>query len=102
MAELARGSVESYTLVPEELGLPLAEPQSIRGGDVQENARKALDVLSGEKGPARDVVLLNAAAALYVGEIVSDLKEGVEASAAAIDSGAALKKLEGLKELTNR
>ncbi len=102
VAELAGGSVRGYTLVPEELGLRRAGPESIRGGDIGENARITLEVLRGKKGPERDVVLLNAAAALYAGEIASDLKEGVEASAQAIDSGAALKKLEGLREFTNR
>ena len=74
---------------------------AIQGGSPEENAQITLDILSGVKGPKRDVVLLNAAATIYVGNAASCLAEGVLKAAEAIDSGAAMKKLEQIRAFTN-
>ncbi len=93
----AAGRVITETLDPRELGFARACPEELRGGDPHENARILRDVLSGrERGPRRDVVLLNAAAALHVGGVAADLREGVSMAAESIDSGAALERLERL------
>jgi anthranilate phosphoribosyltransferase len=91
------GHVATETLDPREFGFGLAQPEDLRGGDPQENARITRHVLSGEdRGPRRDVVLLNAAAALVAGAAAGDLQEGVVLAAESIDSGAALSTLEAL------
>ena len=101
VSELADGTVNTYTLKPTELGLPTAQPNDLRGGTPEENAEMTLDVLRGEKGPKRDIVLLNAAAAIVVGGKVEDITAGLAVAAESIDSGRALEKLEGLKAKSN-
>lgn len=81
-------------IAPEDLGLRRAKIEDIRGGDVADNVRIARSVFSGEKGAARDVVLLNAAAALLAADRAVDLAEGVRAAAEAIDSGRVQAKVE--------
>ena len=82
---------------PRELGFTPAQPEDLLGGDPQENARITHSVLSGQdRGPRRDVVLLNAAAALVAGRAAADLQEGVTRAAESIDSGAALSTLDAL------
>jgi anthranilate phosphoribosyltransferase len=89
--------VVTETLDPRELGFAHAQVQDLRGGEPKENAQITRAVLSGEdRGPRRNIVLLNAAAALLVGGVASDLQEGVARAAESIDSGAALGKLDGL------
>lgn len=83
-------------LVPEALGLDRARPETLLGGDAAHNAGRARALLSGEAGPQRDFLLMNAAAALLVAGAVSDLGDGVELARATIDSGAATKVLDGL------
>ena len=91
------GHVATEMLDPRELGFAPARPQDLRGGDPQENAIITHRVLSGQdQGPRRDVVLLNASAALVAGGTAADLDEGVRRAAESIDSGAALSALEGL------
>jgi len=91
------GGILTETLDPRELGLAPAQPEDLRGGDPDENARILRGILAGEdRGPRRDVVLLNAAAALVAGGAAADLKEGIARAAESIDSGAALRTLEGL------
>ena len=101
VSELKDGRVDTYTIEPEDFGLPRANPDDIRGGDVQENARIVLSVLQGERGARRDMVLLNAAAALVAAGRAADFPEGITQAAEAIDSGRALEKLEGMKRITN-
>lgn len=101
VSELKDGRVDTYTIEPEDFGLPRAIPDDIRGGEVQENARIVLSVLQGERGARRDMVLLNAAAALVAARRAADFPEGITQAAEAIDSGRALEKLEGLKKITN-
>src|SRR4029077_25412 len=83
------GQRKEYQLDPAELGLARAPVESMRGGGPEENARLAREVLGGAKGPRRDVVLLNAAAALRAAGIARDWKEGLGLAAEAIDSGQA-------------
>jgi anthranilate phosphoribosyltransferase len=87
--EVADGHVRESELDPADLGLERATLEDLRGGDPQTSAQIALAVLRGERGPRRDVVLLNAAAALEVAGRASSLEEGMAISAASIDSGAA-------------
>ena len=102
VCELKNGSVKTYDINPEDFGFGISPLNSILGGDAQENAGIAVEILKGAKGPKRDVVLLNAGSAIYVSGKVPSLKEGIEAARKSIDSGAAMKKLEALKEFTNR
>lgn len=96
VSELKDGMVKDYVITPEELGIPKAELKDISGGDAVCNAQIILNVLKGEKGPKKDIVLLNSAAALYIGKIAKDMKEGIKLASVLIDSGAAFDKLEQL------
>jgi len=87
---------------PRSLGIPLAAPEALRGGDAARSAAIARAVLAGEAGPARDIVLLNAAAALLVAEAAASLEEGLGLAARSVDSGAALGRLEALAEAGRR
>ena len=100
ISELEGGRVRTYTQDPQELGLPRARIQDLIGGGVEENCRITLAVLGGEKGPRRDVVLLNAGAVLYAAGKAPDLRHSLGLAAWAIDSGAARKKLEELAAFT--
>ncbi len=102
VSEYNGSDVISYTITPEELGLAPARLEDFIGGDVQTNADIALAVLNGEKGPRRNIVVANAAYALYVSEAVDQLSVGLRMAEHAIDSGRALSKLAQLKEFTNR
>jgi anthranilate phosphoribosyltransferase len=88
------GQRREYELDPTELGIKKAPVDAVRGGGPEENARLAREVLAGAKGPRRDVVLLNAAAALMAAGSAKDWKEGMGAAAEAIDSGHAADVLE--------
>jgi len=89
-----------YTVSPEEVGLTSAPLEAIRGGSAQENASTLRAVLDGESGPQREVVLLNAAAALVAADLAADLREGVRLAGEAIDSGAARQRLDKFVELS--
>jgi anthranilate phosphoribosyltransferase len=95
-ALLVDGRVQSLRIDPESLGLPLAAAADLTGGDAARNAEITRQVLAGEKGAHRDIVLLNAAAALWVVEAAADLEEGLVQAAASIDQGAASAKLDAL------
>jgi len=92
--------VADYHVYPEDLGFERVGLDVIRGGTPQENAEILRRVLKGEKGPHRDVVLMNAAAALVAGDMVESLQEGVKLAAEAINSGKAMEKLERLIEVS--
>lgn len=94
--------IREYFLNPEELGIPLSAMAEILGGDAQTNAEITRNVLEGMDGPCRNVVLLNAAPALVAGGLVDSLQEGIERARYAIDSGAALEKLNNLIAYTNQ
>ena len=98
VCEVREGKIINYTLNPEEYGFNLCEMNDIAGGTPLENAEIIKGILSGEKGPKRDIVILNSAAALYVGKIVSSLEEGINMAKDLIDSGKALEKYNELKE----
>jgi anthranilate phosphoribosyltransferase len=102
VSELKDGEVSNYTIEPEDFGLPRASISEIKGGDAETNGQIVLDVLQGEPGARRDIVLLNAAAALVAAGMAGDFREGIKQAAEAIDSGEALKKLQALKKMTNR
>lgn len=92
--ELREGEVHRYVLDPLDLGIERAGTDDLRGGAPADNAEIARRVLGGEPGPMRDVVLLNAAAALTVADLAQDMADGVARAAAAIDAGAAAGTLE--------
>ena len=100
--ELKDGTVSAYSVAPEDVGLTRAPAESIRVESAEESARVVRGVLEGKKGPPRDVVLLNAAAALLAADAVPSLREGTEAAGKAIDDGSALGKVEALAELSQR
>jgi len=95
-AELKDGTLRCFTISPVDFGLPPARLEDIRGGDAEVNAEVARRVLAGEPGPARDVVLLNAGAAIYVGGRAETIGEGVRCAAEAIDNGQARAALQAL------
>ena len=101
VSELVDGKVNTYTLNPTELGIPTAQSSDLKGGTPEENAEMTLNVLRGEKSAKRDIVLLNAAAAIVAGGKATDIAAGLTAAAESIDSGRALEKLEGLKAKSN-
>ena len=99
-ALVSGGTVETLTIDPVALGLERASLSSLAGGSPEENAVTIRSILSGEKGPKRDIVLLNAAAALWVVEAVPSLEAGLVRAAQSIDDGAAAAKLEALCRAT--
>ena len=96
VSELSDRGMYTYMLRCEDFGIPRASLDDVKGGDASTNAIILEGVLAGEKGPARDVVLLNAAAAIYLGGRARDLTEGISIAEESIDSGRAYEKLEGL------
>ena len=102
VSEIKNGAVETFQIQPEDFGFQSVSLAELKGGDGQENAKITRAILGGEKGPKRDIVLLNAGATLYVGGVAADIKEGIRLAEQAIDSGAALKTLEKLIEESNR
>ena len=96
VSELKNGSVSTYRVSPGDFGLAQAPADALKGGDADYNAEITRSILNGEEGPRRDIVLLNAAAAILAGDKARDLNEGVQVAAEVIDSGKALEKLEGL------
>jgi anthranilate phosphoribosyltransferase len=101
VAALNGGKVETFELVAEDVGLPPARLEDLRGGEPQHNARLMRDLLSGAGGPLRDIVLLNSGAALVVAGRASELADGIELAARALDSGAARQVLDDLIARTN-
>lgn len=101
VAEVHNGAVRTYEVTPEEFGISRASLADISGGDAAENAGIIREILEGKKSPKRDVVLLNAAAALVVAGKTDHLSNGVVQAAKSIDSGAAAEKLRALVQFTN-
>ncbi len=100
--ELNEGSVRQYAVSPGDFGVSPASAASLRAGSVEKSAGILRRVLSGEAGPARDISLMNAAAALLAAGMAPSLQEGVEAAADSVDSGRAEAALDGLVELSHR
>jgi anthranilate phosphoribosyltransferase len=102
ISHLKDGNVNTFEVTPEELGFKRADIKDIEGGDAVENADIIRRILDGEKGPKRDMTLINASAAFAAAGYAKDFKEGVRLAEETIDSGKAKKKLEELIEFTNR
>lgn len=100
--EARNSDVRSYVIEPEQFGLARSEPGAVRGGNVEANVRMAKAVLSGEHGPARDVVLLNAGTALYVADLAESIQSGVQVAADMLDSGRAQAKVEQVASVSQR
>ncbi|PCJ52731.1 MAG: anthranilate phosphoribosyltransferase [Candidatus Hydrogenedentota bacterium] len=100
VAELRDGDVQLYEITPEEVGLERAELDTLKGGYAEENAEILTSVLKGNPGPATDIVLFNAAAALQAADVASNWKDGVDIARQSIVSGAALGKLNDLVRIT--
>lgn len=98
IAELKDGKVTEYTVNPQQFGMALHQLKDIQIQNAEESKAMILDVLAGNQGAARDIVLLNAGAAIYAADVVSSLQAGITKAAEVIDSGAALAKLEALKK----
>src|SRR5687767_5740596 len=100
VSECRDGEVNTFYLHPSDVGLSKSAPDALRGGDADENARIARQVLAGEPGPPRDVVLLNAAAALLIAGTVSRIRDGLAMAAEVIDNGKTAAVLEDLRRLS--
>jgi anthranilate phosphoribosyltransferase len=100
VSELYRGVIRSYTISPGAYGIAIADIGDLAGGDAETNARITREVLSGERGACRDIVLMNAGAAIYVGGCAGDLREGINLAGRSIDSGSARARLDALIEAT--
>jgi len=102
VSEVREGVVRSFTVRPDDFGMPRAVIGDLQGGDREQNAQLIRALLDGAAGPKRDIVLMNSAAALVAGAKARDLKDGVSQAAQAIDSGAARGKLEALVALSQK
>ncbi|PIQ97425.1 MAG: anthranilate phosphoribosyltransferase [Nitrospinae bacterium CG11_big_fil_rev_8_21_14_0_20_56_8] len=100
VCELIGGEIREYTLDPVDLGLPLCTMEDLRGGTPEENARILEGILNGDPGPCREIVVLNAAAAIVAAEKAPSLDEGLKLARESIDSGAARSKLEHLVRIS--
>jgi anthranilate phosphoribosyltransferase len=98
VAEVRDGTVRQYTVAPEEFGLERAPLEALKGGGARENAAILGGIFAGERGPRRDVVVLNAAAVLVTAGVAGGLREGLVAAAKAIDSGAVKRLVEALRK----
>jgi anthranilate phosphoribosyltransferase len=100
VVEIDGGAIRSFTITPEDAGLARAPAEAVKGGDPAENAAALVALLAGAAGAYRDIVLLNAAAALVIAGRAPDLRAGAEIAAKGIDSGAASAVLERLRHAT--
>ena len=100
VSECRDGAVNTFYLHPADVGLPKAAPGALQGGDAHENARIIERVLDGERGPARDVVLLNAGAALFIAGAAASVDDGILQASRAIDRGDAQRTLEQLVSIS--
>jgi anthranilate phosphoribosyltransferase len=99
VSELRNGTVNTFYVHPDDAGLPIADLSALSGGAASENAATILDLLDGRVGPRRDIVLLNAGAALLVCGLATSLREGVELAGQSIDTGAAHRALDELRSI---
>lgn len=101
VAEVHDGRIREFTLMPDDAGLTTSPLQALEGGTVEENAVAIRELLDGQEGPFRDVVVLNSAAGLMVLGLASDLKEGAAMATSAIDDGSARNTLQALVAASN-
>lgn len=99
IAELRDGEIRTYEITPEQFGLRRYEKEALRGGDAAENAAIIHEVFSGRRGAARDIVLLNAGAILYLADRTSSIEAGVIRAAELIDDGLVMRKLEHIRQI---
>jgi anthranilate phosphoribosyltransferase len=102
ISELRQGKVHTYTVQPQDFGVPCDRPETLRGGNAPYNAELTLRLLRGEQMPQRSIVLLNAAAAIAAGTEERSIADCLPLARQALDSGAALEKLEKLRAFTQR
>jgi anthranilate phosphoribosyltransferase len=102
ISHLKENEVRTFHIIPEEYGFNRATPDQIRGGSAEENARIIREILEGQKGPKREMVLLNAASAFVAAGLDTDFKPGIERAKEVIDSGRAREKLDTLVNFTQR
>jgi anthranilate phosphoribosyltransferase len=98
---LENGSIRRFRISPEDVGLPFARPEDLKGADPEHNATQLRAVLEGIRTPYRDVALLNAAAALVVAGEADNLRDGLDRATRALDSGAAKAALDRLVAVSN-
>ena len=101
ITELKDSTTITYSFAPEDVNLARGNIDDIVGGNAEDNARITMEILDGQDGPKRDIVLLNAGAAILVGGKARIFPEAVALAAQAVDSGAARKKLEQLRQFTS-
>ena len=101
VSELRDGQISTHQIHPGDFGLQTVAAEALKGGDADYNARILREVLDGKEGPQRDVVLLNAAAAMVVGGLAEDITAGLEVARTSIDSGKARQALDRLVEVSN-
>jgi len=102
VTEIKNHEVKTYYISPEEFGITRCQKEDLQGGDAKENAEIIKNLFQGEKGPKRDILLLNSGAALYVGGKAKSLEEGIYIAGELIDGGYAQKKLDEFAEYTRR
>ncbi len=102
ISEFVNNSVRDYFIHPSDFGIATGKAEDLKGGEAKENAAITLEILTGQQGARRDIVLLNAAAGLVASGMAKDFPEGIRKAAESIDTGAAMKKLEQLKVFTNK
>jgi anthranilate phosphoribosyltransferase len=102
VAELHDGRISEYTIKPEDFGMRTSQLSAIRVNNAEESKALLLSVLDNEPGPARDIVLMNAGAAIYAAGAAQTIAQGIEHAGEAIASGGASNKLRELRRLTNR
>ena len=102
ICEINNGWFKTYTVTPEKFGFERCTKEDLKGGTPEENAEITRGILGGKQGHKRNAVLMNAGAALYLYEKADSLKSGIALAAELIDSGAALKTLEKVIEVSNR
>ena len=101
VCEFRDGWFKRYEIKPEDFGFARCQKADVSGGSPEENAKDTLDILSGGQGPKTDIVLLNAGAAIYTGGKAESIADGIQAARQMIASGAAMKKLEEFRQLSN-
>jgi anthranilate phosphoribosyltransferase len=102
MSRLQNGEIQTFAAVPEDFGIQRAGREDLKGGNVRENAEIVQALLSGERSPRRDLVLINSAAVFWTAGLDDTLENGIERAAELIDSGAAAAKLKALVQFTQR
>jgi anthranilate phosphoribosyltransferase len=99
VSELLDGQVRNYSIQPQDFGYPAAKPEEIAGGAPEENARKLVRVMQGERSRGRDIIAMNSGAAVYVSGRAQTLAEGMKMSEEALDSGKALQTLKRMVDM---